>query len=112
LVVQEATVGEGPTFKRFQPKARGSAGPIRKRTSHIRIILSDEIALPEPVSRKSSTKKRTVKSKTTKGSRKKETATAGAKGSETKATGEETVKPGNEYSLWVKKLIRSDIVWR
>jgi len=26
LVVQEATVGEGPTFKRFQPKARGSAG--------------------------------------------------------------------------------------
>jgi large subunit ribosomal protein L22 len=45
LVVQEAVVGEGPTFKRFQPKARGSAGPIRKRTSHIRIILSDEIEI-------------------------------------------------------------------
>ena len=42
LVVCEATVGEGPTFKRFQPKARGSAGPIRKRTSHIRIVLSDD----------------------------------------------------------------------
>jgi large subunit ribosomal protein L22 len=42
LFVREATVGEGPTFKRFQPKARGSAGPIRKRTSHIRIILTDE----------------------------------------------------------------------
>jgi large subunit ribosomal protein L22 len=41
LVVVEATVGEGPTFKRFQPKARGSAGPIRKRTSHIRIVLSE-----------------------------------------------------------------------
>lgn len=43
LVVKEATVGEGPTFKRYQPKARGSAGPIRKRTSHIRIVLTDEI---------------------------------------------------------------------
>ncbi len=45
LVVKEAVVGEGATFKRFQPKARGSAGPIRKRTSHIRIILTDEIEI-------------------------------------------------------------------
>ena len=45
LVVKEAVVGEGPTFKRFQPKARGSAGPILKRTSHIRIILTDEIEI-------------------------------------------------------------------
>ncbi len=45
LVVKEAVVGEGATFKRFQPKARGSAGPVRKRTSHIRIILTDEIEI-------------------------------------------------------------------
>lgn len=45
LVVQEAVVGEGPTFKRFQPKARGSAGPVRKRTSHIRIVLTDEVEI-------------------------------------------------------------------
>ena len=45
LVIKEAIVGEGPTFKRSQPKARGSAGPIRKRTSHIRITLTDEIKI-------------------------------------------------------------------
>jgi len=45
LVVKEAVVGEGATFKRFQPKARGSAGPIRKRTSHIRIVLTDEVEI-------------------------------------------------------------------
>jgi len=41
LFVKEATAGEGPTFKRFKSRARGSASPIRKRTSHIRIIVSE-----------------------------------------------------------------------
>ncbi|MBT3285784.1 MAG: 50S ribosomal protein L22 [Victivallales bacterium] len=42
LTVKEAIVGEGPTIKRFKPKARGMAGRIRKRTSHIRIVVTDE----------------------------------------------------------------------
>jgi large subunit ribosomal protein L22 len=37
LVVKTAQVGEGQTLRRFRPKARGSAGRIRKRSSNIRI---------------------------------------------------------------------------
>ena len=47
LVVKEATVGEGPTMKRMKSRARGSSSAIRKRTSHIRIVLSDEIEIPQ-----------------------------------------------------------------
>ena len=43
LRIKEAVVGEGPTYKRFRARARGSASPLRKRTSHIRIILSDDV---------------------------------------------------------------------
>src|SRR6267378_1938378 len=45
LVVKEAVVGEGPTMKRMMPRARGSGSRILKRTSHIRIILTDEIKI-------------------------------------------------------------------
>ncbi len=51
LIVKEATVGEGPTFKRFKPRARGSAGGILKRTSHIFITLGEaeaEAVKPAP----------------------------------------------------------------
>jgi large subunit ribosomal protein L22 len=51
LLVKEAVVGEGPTFKRFRARARGGASPLRKRTSHIRIVLSDELVPKAPVKR-------------------------------------------------------------
>jgi large subunit ribosomal protein L22 len=42
LTVKEAVIGEGPTMKRYIPKARGSAGRINKRTSHIFITVTNE----------------------------------------------------------------------
>lgn len=41
LVVAEATVDGGPMFKRVRPRARGMAFMIKKRTSHVRIVLKD-----------------------------------------------------------------------
>jgi len=52
LVVKEAIVGEGPTVKRIMARARGSASRILKRTSHIRIVLSDEIVIETREARK------------------------------------------------------------
>ncbi len=52
LVVKEAIVGEGPTLKRMMPRARGSGSRILKRTSHIRIVLSDEIEVETRETRK------------------------------------------------------------
>jgi large subunit ribosomal protein L22 len=39
LFVKEITVDEGVTLKRWRPKWRGTAHPIRKRTSHVKIVL-------------------------------------------------------------------------
>ena len=40
LVVREAYVDEGPTMKRFRPRAQGRAYRIRKRTSHITVVVA------------------------------------------------------------------------
>jgi large subunit ribosomal protein L22 len=66
LVVQAAFVDEGPTMKRFRPRAQGRAYRINKRTSHITVVVApSEVAVktaaaPAKANRKqASTKGRT-----------------------------------------------------
>jgi large subunit ribosomal protein L22 len=42
LFVLRAAVEKGPHMKRYWPRARGSASPILKKTSHVRIVLTDK----------------------------------------------------------------------
>ena len=45
LFVKNAIVDGGPMMKRYRPRARGMASPIQKKTSHVTIILSDNVQL-------------------------------------------------------------------
>ena len=53
LYVKNAFVDEGTTLKRFQPRAQGRAFQIKKRTSHITVVL----ATPEVAEAGAATKK-------------------------------------------------------
>jgi large subunit ribosomal protein L22 len=53
LRVKSITADGGPTLKRWMPRAQGRATPIRKRTAHINLVLTDEAKAP--------TKKETLK---------------------------------------------------
>ena len=60
LVVREAYVDEGPTLKRFRPRAQGRAFRVRKRTSHITVVVAQRPeAAPKTNTRSTSTKRRT-----------------------------------------------------
>ena len=82
LVVKEAVVGEGPTLKRIMARARGSASGILKRTSHIRIVLSDEIRIETRETRRA---KREKEKKAAKKEIKSETSEAAARPSDKKS---------------------------
>jgi large subunit ribosomal protein L22 len=42
LVITQAYVNQGPTMKRFRPRAMGRASRINKRTSHITLVVSEK----------------------------------------------------------------------
>ncbi len=65
LIIEQILVGPGPTLKRMRPRARGAAGSIKKRTSHITVVLSDsqilEAAKPAPVDKEVAKDQTTLK---------------------------------------------------
>lgn len=75
LVIEEIRVDESPTLKRWRPRARGRAFPIRKRTSRIFVRL-EEYTVAEKTEEKKEVKKETKKTekktKTTKKDEKKD----------------------------------------
>lgn len=56
LIVEDITVGAGPTLKRWMPRAYGRASKILKRTSRIRVVLSQREMKEEKVTPKSENK--------------------------------------------------------
>ncbi len=52
LVIADIVVGEGPTLKRWMPRAYGRASKILKRTSRVRVVLSEKKAETKPAEKK------------------------------------------------------------
>ncbi len=66
LYVTYAVINEGPALKRFMPAAQGRATPIRKRTSHVEIVVGERTKKIARQGNGSATaKKKTVAKKTT-----------------------------------------------
>jgi large subunit ribosomal protein L22 len=89
LVVKEAVVGEGPTMKRMMARARGSGSRILKRTSHIRIVLTDEIPIETRETRKA---KRKQEEKAAKAEGGEAATTSGKKQTKSKKSGKAKAK--------------------
>ncbi|MEM1058315.1 MAG: 50S ribosomal protein L22 [Verrucomicrobiota bacterium] len=94
LVVKEAVVGEGRTMKRFRPKARGSAGRILKRSSHIRIVLTEDETLAQP--KKKSSPKKAAKPAASKAKKETEPKKPAKADKKTEAKAEKKAEPKTE----------------
>jgi large subunit ribosomal protein L22 len=105
LVVQQAFVDEGPTLKRFRPRAQGRAFRVRKRSSHITVVVAPRTELDEPTTKaKRSTAKKSAK-KATSGSTatKKSTATTSPAKKATKAPAKKTAEKSATKKAATKK---------
>jgi len=67
LVISQVYVDEGPTMKRWRPRAKGSANRIFKRTSHLTVVVTpvEEAPKPAPKAEKPAAKKAAPAKKTT-----------------------------------------------
>jgi large subunit ribosomal protein L22 len=71
LVISQVLVDEGPTMKRWRPRAKGSANRIFKRTSHLTVVVTPAVEAPaakaeKPAAKKPAAKKTTAKKTTAK----------------------------------------------
>jgi len=86
LLVSEAFVDEGPTMKRFQPRAQGRAYRIRKRTCHITIVVE---AVAPPAQTKRAAAKKATPAKSTEPAANAPATEAGAAETQSKTEGAE-----------------------
>jgi large subunit ribosomal protein L22 len=49
LMIESVLIGPGPTLKRSRPRAKGSSSAIRKRSSHITVVVADASSRETPV---------------------------------------------------------------
>jgi len=99
LFVAEVYVDEGPTLKRFRPRAMGRATRINKRTSHITIILEEKVSAPKKKRRFRREKPDALKKK----AKKAEEGEAEEEKLEEKVEGEKECKPAAKKAAPKKK---------
>lgn len=99
LFVAAVYVDEGPTLKRFRPRAMGRATRINKRTSHITVILEERVSAPKKRRRFRREKPDSLKEE----AKKAEEGEAEEEKLEEQAEGEKERKPGAEAKTEAEK---------